>query len=51
MCAGMGAVTDLYIFAVVGVVVLVEAGSMSFVGEADVYLSSGFGGISFSFSG
>ena len=45
MCAGMGAVTDLYMFAVVGVVIFEEAGSMSFAGEAVVDLSSAFGGV------
>ena len=50
MCAGMGAVTDLYIYAVVGVVIFVEAGSMSFTGEA-VDLSSAFWGDFFFFPG
>ena len=49
MCARIGAVTDLYMFAVVGVVIFVEAGSMSFAGEAVVDLSSAFGGDFFFF--
>ena len=49
MCAGMGAVTDLYRFAAAGVVVLVEADSMSFEGEADDDLSSAFWGDFFFF--
>ena len=42
MCAGIGAVTDLYKFAIVGVVVFFAAGSTSFTGEADDDLSSDF---------
>ena len=41
MCAGMGAVTDLYKFAIDGVVFF-AAGSTSFTGEADDDLSSDF---------
>ena len=49
MCSRMGAVTDLYIYAVVGVVIFVGAGSMSFAGEAVVDLSSAFWGDFFFF--
>ena len=49
VCAGMGAVTDLGIYTVVGVVTFVEAGSMSFAGEAVVDLSSAFFGDFFFF--
>ena len=48
-CAGMGAVTDLYMFAVVGVVIFVGAGFMSFAGEAVVDLSYAFSGDFFFF--
>ena len=49
MCAGMGAVSDLGIYTVVGVVIFVEAGSMSFAGKAAVDLSSAFWGEFFFF--
>ena len=47
MCAGMGAVTDLYNLAAIEDVAFFPAGSTSFTGEADDGLSSDFWGDSF----